>query len=166
MSANRIIVGVLIGICLLTGLLAAVWHFSLLVKWVALTLLIVAGLLGGLIGEIQSRKALAPYWSRICTGIRWRRRFPDSAAPEIREFLNIFVAAFGFGRRRRSCFLPDDKVMDVYRALYPSGSLVDSLELEDLARCLKKRYRIDFAVDWRGDITLGELYEQTRAQAN
>ena len=51
--------------------------------------------------------------------------------------------------------------MDVYRALYPPGSLTDSIELESLARRLEKRYGINVFGSWREDITLGELYAQT-----
>jgi len=51
--------------------------------------------------------------------------------------------------------------MDVYHALYPPGSLADSLELETLCRSLKKRYGVDFAASGREDITLGEIYDQT-----
>ena len=98
-------------------------------------------------------------------GIRWRRRFPDSPKTEIREFLSAFVDAFGFRQSRRCYFSPDDKVMDVYHALYPPGSLADSMELESLARQLEKRYGVDVTDSWREDITLGELFAQTRARA-
>jgi hypothetical protein len=114
---------------------------------------------------IRSRRALRKFWDRACMGIRWRRRFPDSSKPEIREFLNTFVDAFGFRQSRRCYFSPDDKLMDVYRALYPPGSLADNMELEDLGLRLKKRYGFDLITSWRDDITLGEVYAQTRTRA-
>ncbi len=98
-------------------------------------------------------------------GIRWRRRFPNVPKTHIREFLNTFVDAFAFSQRRRCHFSPDDRVIDVYRALYPPGTLADNLELETLALKLEKQYGIDFHALWREDITLGELYEQARARA-
>ena len=104
------------------------------------------------------RRALRPYWDRACMGIRWRRRFPDAPKTELREFLTIFVDAFCFDHKRRTCFSPDDRVMEIYRADYPPGSLGDSMELETLGLSLKKRYGIDFTAVWREDITLGELY--------
>src|SRR5215472_14991934 len=94
-------------------------------------------------------------------GIRWRCRFPDAPKSEIKEFLDLFVDAFAFRRKRGCRFSPDDRVMEVYRALYPPGSEVDSLELETLCKKLRKRYGIDFATSWRQDITLGEIYERT-----
>ena len=55
--------------------------------------------------------------------------------------------------------------MDVYRALYPPGSLSDNLELEDFGLKVKERYGVDLFTSWRDDITLGELYAQTRTRA-
>jgi propanediol dehydratase small subunit len=98
-------------------------------------------------------------------GIRWRRRFPDALKRELREFLTLFVDAFCFEHKRRTCFSPDDRVMDIYRADYPPGSLADSMELEALGLSLEERYGIDFTALWHEDITLGELYEHSRRQA-
>ena len=110
---------------------------------------------------IRRRRALRLYWDRACMGIRWRRRFPKAPKEQIREFLTIFVEAFCF-RQRRTCFSPDDRVMDVYRACYPPrGGLADAMELETLSLSFEKRYGIDLAGIWREDITLGELYERT-----
>jgi propanediol dehydratase small subunit len=115
--------------------------------------------------QFQRRRALRRFWDRHCMGIRWRRRFPDAPKTELREFLTIFVDAFCFDRKRRTGFSPDDRVMEVYRADYPPGSLADSMELETLGLRLEKRYGIDFTAVWREDITLGELYEHTKRHA-
>lgn len=128
-----------------------------------LTIAIIA-LLISLPTWVRRRRALGLYWDRACMGIRWRRRFPDSPKVEIREFLTMFVEAFGFGNKRRTRFSPDDRVMDVYRADYPPGILADSMELETLGLNLEKRYGIDFEAVWHEDITLGELYERTRTR--
>jgi hypothetical protein len=98
-------------------------------------------------------------------GIRWRRRFPDSPKTEIREFLSALVDAFGFRQSRRCCFSPDDKLMDIYHAVVPPGSLSDSMEIESFALRLEKRYGIDLFKTWRDDITLGELYAQIHTRA-
>jgi len=99
-------------------------------------------------------------------GIRWRRRFPNSPKVQIREFLTIFVEAFAIRHRRRSCFSPDDRVMDLYRAYYPPGhGLADAMELETLSLRLENRYGLDMGAMWREDITLGELYEHAQAPA-
>ena len=88
--------------------------------------------------SIQTRADLRPYWERACMGIRWRRRFPEAPKTEIREFLDLFVDAFAFRRKRRCRFSPDDKVMEVYRALYPPGGEMDCMELETLCKMLEK----------------------------
>jgi hypothetical protein len=110
----------------------------------------------------QRRRALQRFWDRHCMGIRWRRRFPDAPQTELREFLTILVDAFGFDHQRRTCFSPEGRVMEVYRADDPPGSLVDDMELERLGLDLEERYGIDLATVWREDLTLGELYEHTR----
>ena len=165
MSVIRIVVGLLVAGLILVGELVAYQHFGFEAKWVPIVLFAILALAGGTLMHYQAWKALRPYWERACTGIRWRRRFPDSPKAEIREFLDLFIDEFGFGRRRRCCFLPEVRIMDVYHAIYPPGSAVDGMELEGLCRRLKKRYGIDFATSWREDITLGEMYEKTHRTA-
>jgi len=108
------------------------------------------------------RSVMSPFWQRPCTGIRWRRRFPDAPKTEIREFLDLFVDAFAFRQSRRCCFLPDDRVTDVYRALHPPGDEFDSLEVETFCKALEKRYGVDVAKFAHEGITLGEIFEQIR----
>ena len=115
--------------------------------------------------ELSRRRRMQSYWGRVCTGFQWRRRFPTASSVEVREFLDLFVDAFAFSRKKRLCFSPDDRIMDVYRAIYPPGSLSDSLELETLAITLEKRYGIDVSKSGSKDITLGEIYEQTHRVA-
>jgi hypothetical protein len=103
------------------------------------------------------------YWERTCTGASWKSAFPNATKHEIREFLGMFVNAFGFRASRRLAFEPADRVMDIYRTRYPSGGWpVDSLELETLVALARKRYALDLLSFWRDDVTLGELFEQTR----
>jgi hypothetical protein len=162
MSPIRIVIGLLIAGLFLAGEIVAFWCFALPEKWIPIALLAFVALSGGLLMEIQTRKALRRYWERACTGIRWRRRFPDAPKTEIRDFLDIFIEAFGFRQKRRLCFAPDDRVMDVYHTLYPASGTPDGMELEDFVRSLQKRYGVDILSLWREDITLGELYERTR----
>jgi hypothetical protein len=131
----------------------------------ALLIIAVLALVIAVPTEIRRRRALRRFWDRSCMGIRWRRRFPNSPKTEIREFLSTLVDAFGFRQSRRCCFSPDDKLMDVYRALYPPGSIADNMELETFSLKLEKRYGIDFLALWREDITLGELYAQIKTRA-
>jgi len=131
----------------------------------ALLVIAVIALVLTLPAHRQRRWALQRFWDRHCKGIHWRRRFPDAPKTELREFLTIFVDAFGFDHKRRTCFSPDDRVMEVYRADYPPGSLADDMELERLGLDLEERYGIDFTAVWREDITLGDLYEHTKRHA-
>jgi len=82
---------------------------------------------------------------------------------EIREFLDLFIQAFGFSESRRLRFAPDDRVMEVYRALYPFPNMMaDSMELESFIERVRERYGVDFFPLWRGDITLAELFAHAR----
>lgn len=125
---------------------------------IGMAILVGLGLTIGFATWWQSRKALGRFWIRRCMGIRWRRRFPNASKAELREFLDLFAHAFGFNHRQSLCFSPDDRVMEVYRAVYPAGSLADGLELEMLALEVEKRYGVAWDSVWHGDITLGELF--------
>ncbi len=117
-------------------------------------------------GAVVERVRLRKFWSRACTGRLWKRRFPHASKMEIREFLDLFIDAFAFRQSRRLCFSPDDRVMDVYRALYPYPKLMaDSMELETFSLKASERYGVDLVPTWRVDITLGEIYEQTHKMA-
>jgi len=59
------------------------------------------------------------------------------------EILLVFCDAFGFPMDERYKFTPDDRIMDVYIALYPPRwSMSDSLELETLVTSLQERFRL------------------------
>ena len=99
-------------------------------------------------------------------GTQWRRRYPRASKTEIREFLAVFIGAFGFRQSRRLYFAPDDRVLDVYRTLYPpKWSVSDSMELETLATDLERTYGVDVFALWREDITLGDLFALTRPKS-
>jgi hypothetical protein len=99
---------------------------------------------------------LQSYWSRGWTGIRWRRRFPDSPKVEIRRFLDFFIEAFGFPMRRVPVFR---RTTGFSTSITPPGdALADCMELETSASDIQKHYDVDLASVWQDDITLGELY--------
>jgi hypothetical protein len=112
--------------------------------------------------ERERRRRLHRYWNRICTGKAWRSRFPNAPKDEIRRFLETFVDSFAFKSSQRLKFDPNDKVMDIYRALYPSTGWPDSLELETFAKNLKREYAFDLAKVEDHQVTLGQLFTMTR----
>jgi hypothetical protein len=112
--------------------------------------------------EVKSRRALRRYVKRACTGFHWKRQFPEASKNEIREFLNIFIEAFCFREKWRLRFTPEDRVLEVYHALYPVNGAPDSMELESFVEDLEKRYRVNIVGIWREDITLGDLFSETR----
>jgi propanediol dehydratase small subunit len=134
----------------------------LYVWWLAL---VIVAVLASIPFEIKARRRLRVYWDRRCTGIQWRRRFPSASKHDIRSFLDAFVDGFAFPRKRRLCFSPDDKVIDVYRTLYPTpGWGADSLEMETLVTLLEKRYSLDVARLPQREYTLGELFALTHPE--
>jgi len=100
------------------------------------------------------------YAQRPCTGARWRRRFPSADKAEIREFLSLFLDAFSFRERFRLHFDPDDRIMDVYRALYPSRLLPmgDGGEIEQLVGDFQERYGLDMEECFSAELSLGKLF--------
>jgi len=107
---------------------------------------------------------LESYWKRKCTGYLWKRAYPQSSKAEIRAFLGVFVRAFGFKSTQKLNFAPSDKVMEIYRSLYPpKWTIADSLELETLAMDLEKNYGLVLEKSWSEDVTLGEIFELTQS---
>ncbi len=102
------------------------------------------------------------FLERGCTGRHWRQRFPNSSKSEIRDFLDVFVEAFGFRQNWRLCFAPEDRAMDVYRAVNPLDGAPDDMELEILVEDLEKRYQVNVLSSWREEITLADLFARTR----
>ena len=90
-------------------------------------------------------------------GLRWRRRFPDTPKEEIRAFLQIFADVFCFTHKEQNFFSPDDRVLDIYRALTPPG-MPDDMEIERLLLDLEEHYGVVMEPHWREEITLGELF--------
>ncbi len=115
--------------------------------------------------SLKSRRLLQKYWLRPCTGKVWKRRFPEVPKQEIRDFLEAFVDGFGLSSKKRLKFNPDDKVTDIYRALYPTPGWPDALELEGFARNLERKYGFDLAKVTDQDITLGKIFEMARKKS-
>lgn len=131
--------------------------------WPILTIVVLIATVWVVIVHIRVRRNLRVYWERPCMGTQWRARFPNATKDEIREFLTLFVVEMGFSAKRRLAFAPDDRVMDVYRALYPPQLTIgDSMELETIAAELQRRYGMDLTGLDREDVTLGEVFERTR----
>jgi len=108
-----------------------------------------------------------PFRSRTCQGRGWRQHFPQTPIKEIRDFLLFFVKAFAFSDNEKLKLRPDDKILEIYKALYPSKWTPDALEFETLAKDLQQRYSVELEKIWRDDLTLGDLFtECLRAMPN
>ena len=62
----------------------------------------------------------AAYGTRSCQGKGWRRQFPEAVKADIRDFLSLFVSSFAFNDDQKLKLNPDDEILRIYRALYPS----------------------------------------------
>jgi hypothetical protein len=129
---------------------------------IILVLIIAILMILAIYASLKNRQLLNKYWLRSCTGKEWKQQFPNVSSGDIRNFLEAFTAAFGFARKERLKFNPSDKVMDVYKAIYPSNWIPDELELETFAKELQKNYAVDLYKVTNNNITLGELFEMTR----
>jgi hypothetical protein len=112
--------------------------------------------------EKERKRRLQRYWDRVCTGGDWLKHFPTVPKGDIRKFLQAFSDGFAFKKQQRLKFAPDDKVMDIYRALYPSEGWPDALEIETFSENLKKEYGFDLATVTDPDVTLGQLFAMIR----
>lgn len=121
--------------------------------------IIFAVILAGLLLDSLPRR----YRDRPCQGRAWHQAFPEASKDDIRSFLVLFSGAFAFRPRHKLKFGPDDQILAIYRAIYPSASTPDALELETLAMEVERSYGIQLDSIWRDDLTLGELFSAARA---
>jgi len=103
-----------------------------------------------------------PFRSRTCQGRQWRRAFPGASKKQIREFLSVFTAAFAFRDTDILKFRPDDQLLGIYRALYPSKWVADAMEFETLAADLRTKFGIVLDDIWDERMTLGTLFAYTQ----
>lgn len=164
MSHVRLIAGVLIGTVSLAVVVVAALRLDLNPTAAALAWCLAVGTVFNLYIARKSRRLLAVYWNRRCTGGLWKRRFPASAKTQIRQFLALFAQAFSF-QGRQLCFAPADRIIDIYRARHPDGAVPDGLELEALAGSMQRHYGLELAGIWHETLTLGELYEHALHRA-
>ena len=99
-----------------------------------------------------------PYYFRRCEGRRWKKQFPEVPKEEIRRFLSIFVDAFGFREKDRLKFGPDDRIGDVYKAVYGPHPFCDGLEITSLFCDVEDTYSVDLEDGNAMDMTLGALF--------
>jgi propanediol dehydratase small subunit len=122
---------------------------------IIITIIIGAFLLGESGGHLPM-----PFRSRACEGRGWYRHFPQTPIKEIREFLLFFVKAFAFSDNQKLKLNPDDKILEIYKTLYPSQWMPDALEFETLERDLRQKYSVELGKIWRDDLTLGDLFAE------
>jgi len=91
-------------------------------------------------------------------GRKWKQAFPGSPKSEIREFLLTFSEAFCFQPKHKLKFEPEDKIYDIYRAVYPSKSAPDAMEVEFFSLLLEQEYGFNLAGAWSENLSLGEVY--------
>ena len=127
---------------------------------IALALVVVAAVVVALLAIRGRPRAMQRYWRRDCGGRAWKNAFPNVPKQQIRRFLCVFVDAFAFPRARILQFLPSDRVLTIYRALYPNKELPDALEVETLADELGKAYGVSLSEIWSEDLTLGEIFSR------
>lgn len=105
-----------------------------------------------------------PFRTRTCQGRLWRRAFPWASKRQIREFLGVFAEAFAFRDTDKLKFRPDDQLLSIYKALYPSKWMGDAMEIETLASELHTRYGVALDDIWDEHVTLGALFAHIQAR--
>lgn len=116
-------------------------------------------------GVIFGGRLPGAYRARACQGRDWRRAFPTAPKTQIREFLALFVQAFAFADKEKLKLSPDDKILSIYRTLYPSRWTPDALEVETLAKDISTKYGVSLASVWNEDLTLGQLFAKVKEES-
>lgn len=103
-----------------------------------------------------------PFRARTCQGRLWRRAFPAASKKQIREFLAFFADVLAFRNTDMLKFRPDDQLLGIYKALYPSKWMPDALEFKILADDLRARYGLALEEIWDDHMTLGALFARVQ----
>lgn len=111
---------------------------------------------------LSAGKLPVPFGARSCQGGSWHRSFPEASKEEIRLFLSTFTESFAFDDREKLKLNPNDKLLDIYRALYPHKWHADALEFETLRDGLQSKYGVTFCSVWREGLTLGQLFQHVQ----
>jgi len=92
---------------------------------------------------MKKPKLPEPYFSRLPDLQQWRNSFGDDfkLADQV---LCMFCDAFMFSEEERYKFEPNDTVMAIYRAVYPSQWTPDTLEQPILIDVLEKEFKLTF----------------------
>lgn len=117
-------------------------------------------------GLASGRRLPTGFRHRGCQGRFWRRSFPNTPKTRIRIFLQVFADSFAFETRDGLRFSPHDRILTVYRALYPSRWTPDSLELETFAQEIEKRYGLRLKSIWNDQLSLGDVFRAIEAPSN
>jgi propanediol dehydratase small subunit len=123
-------------------------------------------LLAGLLAQRAFTERMRRFYDRRCTGRAWRDQFPGANKEEIRSFLELFVGSFALSKVKKLSFAPDDKVMDVYRAINPQVGGADALECETLVAECEERYGIDITRGFTDSTTLGDIFRVIQKAPN
>jgi len=95
---------------------------------------------------MKNRKLPEPYYSRLSDPLRWQKIFGDDFRIAD-QFLCMFCDAFMFSEQERYKFEPDDTMMAIYRAVYPSRWTPDALEHSILNDAVEKQFNFTFDPD-------------------
>jgi hypothetical protein len=135
-------------------------------RWMALVVIGVPAIAYGAWIWFRTEREMKRYWGRPSTATLWASSFPDATPADIRSFLEIFVDAFAFGAKRAFCFGPEDRLSEIYDALYPCGSRGAGGEMTCFYLMLQRRYGRSISADEFSGMSLGEIFDFMHAETN
>jgi hypothetical protein len=112
-------------------------------EWVIGTCVVLVAGVAFVVNSVRERRRLLRFYGRGDLRGEWRARFPGVLEEEVGEFLRMFVDAFALPRRGEFAFSPDDRLLAVYRALYPRPGGGDQCEFEVFVISVRRRYGLD-----------------------
>ena len=79
---------------------------------------------------------------RVADPDRWRRLYSPEDLPTVEDALGAVTSSFLLRPDDAARLLPDDKLMDIYRAAYPNPDAPDTLEFETLSRTMQVKMQL------------------------
>ncbi|MEM7576565.1 MAG: hypothetical protein AAF328_03735 [Planctomycetota bacterium] len=135
--------------------------FEFLIWFLVATLALLYIVMCGLENSAR-RIAFGRVAQRSCAGFAWRARCRRERTLAVRSFLESVVDEMGLPRKLTAKLRPDDRIMDIYRWIYPPNRNLgaDALELECLSLELERRYRVSLADMFGDDVRFGDLFDR------
>jgi hypothetical protein len=105
----------------------------------ALIAIVLIGAVGLYLRRTVHRPSRQYVMGREADPVRWGRLYSPEDLPTVEDALATVTSSFLLHPDDAARLLPDDRLLDIYRAAYPDPDAPDALEFEILSRAMQSK---------------------------